>query len=361
MASPQLPDDLPVEALQRMGELLPDGLVVVGADRLIRFVNGRALQILGMAGAELVGADLLRALPLADQTGRDWWDENNPWANTEADLGGEALVSAPGGPLLITTGVVKGDDGSVARVMLGLRDAADRVRAEADQATVLSTVAHELRAPLTSVTGFTGSLLRRWSLFTDAQRRFMIETIEADALRLTALITELLDISRFESGRLALRLAPVNLRSIVEHHVSRHQLSWSEGDVVLEVEDSLSGHEVWADADRLQQILFNVVENARTHGSAPVSIRLGTHTTDQGSFARIDVDDSGDGVPAELRAHVFLRFWHGEKSATTGLGLYLVKGLVEAHEGTISVAESPEGGARFRILLPLGAPEGHIG
>ena len=122
-----------------------------------------------------------------------------------ADRTGWASASLTLSDVLVTARYVRTGD-RLERVMLGLRDAEARQRAERDQATVLSTVAHELRAPLTSVTGFTSSLLRRWDRFTDEQKRLMIETIEADAARLTRLITELLDISRLDSHSLNLRL-----------------------------------------------------------------------------------------------------------------------------------------------------------
>src|SRR5690606_34123376 len=124
-------------------------------------------------------------------------------------------------------------NGRLQRMLVGLRDAEARLRAERDQATVLSTVAHELRAPLTSVTGFTSSLLRRWDRFTDEQKRLMIETIEADASRLTRLITELLDISRLDSDNLSLRLTPVDLHELLAAHVGRHELSRTGGQVLL--------------------------------------------------------------------------------------------------------------------------------
>jgi signal transduction histidine kinase len=261
--------------------------------------------------------------------------------------------------VLVTARYVRaGQDGDdhVQGVLIGLRDAEARQRAERDQATVLSTVAHELRAPLTSVTGFTSSLLRRWDRFTDAQKRLMIETIEADANRLTRLITELLDISRLDSDSLNLRLGPVDLHDLLRTHVVRHELGRAAGAVRLDLGPTARAEglpEMWADADRLEQIFFNLIENALRHGDGVVTVTLDRH----GEWVVVHVDDEGEGIPPSDREKIFGRFWHGPGNASTGLGLYVVRGLVEAHGGTVTVGANSTGGARFTVRLPSGLPE----
>jgi signal transduction histidine kinase len=245
------------------------------------------------------------------------------------------------------------------RILVGLRDAEARLRAEREQATVLSTVAHELRAPLTSVTGFTSSLLRRWDRFTDEQKRLMIETIEADASRLTRLITELLDISRLDSDNLTLRLAPVDLHDLLAAHVARHEMSRTGAQVLLRLGPSAQEDgvpELWADSDRLQQVFFNLIENALRHGEAPVTVTL-DRDHGGGEAVLVLVDDQGSGIPEDDREKVFGRFWRGSDGSTTGLGLYVVRGLVEAHGGTVTVESNPVGGARFAVRLPGGVPD----
>ena len=344
-----------------LGELLPDGLVVVGGDGLIRFVNREACRILRCEVDDLLGHPAVTALPLADKDGSDWWQQTDPGSppNGRTRRREKLLVGPDGRDVLVTARYVRTAEGRVERVLVGLRDAEARLRAERDQATVLSTVAHELRAPLTSVTGFTSSLLRRWDRFTDEQKRLMIETIEADASRLTRLITELLDISRLDSDNLSLRLAPLNLEELLTAHVSRHELSRTAGQVVLSlgpVAQARGLPEVWADADRLQQVFFNLIENALRHGEPPVTVTLDVDGPGH-EWVLVRVDDEGNGVPEGDREKVFGRFWRGSDGSTTGLGLYVVRGLVEAHGGTVSVETGPAGGARFAVRLPGGVPD----
>lgn len=359
--------ELPTSASARaaagsLGDLLPDGLVVIGGNGVVRFVNGEAGRILDTVPESLLGRPVAEALPLVDKYGRDWWEHTDPFNGSPVrSRAREQLLVGPNGrDLLVTARYVRAASGEgLDRCLLGLRDAEARLRAERDQATVLSTVAHELRAPLTSVTGFTSSLLRRWSRFTDEQKRLMIETIESDAFRLTRLITELLDISRLDSDNLSLRLAPVDLHALLAAHVKRHELSRGRGEVVLRLgprADDEGLPELWADSDRLQQVFFNLIENALRHGAAPVTVTLDRAGSADDSVLVV-VDDCGPGVPEEDRDKVFGRFWHGPDGATTGLGLYVVRGLVEAHGGSVTVGSSPDGGARFAVRLPGGVPD----
>ena len=236
-------------------------------------------------------------------------------------------------------------------VILGLRDAEGRRRAEAESAALLTTVAHELRSPLTGVKGFSSTLLRNWDRFTDDQKRLMLETIEADADRVTRLITELLDASRINVGRLTVHAQPLDLRPRLEAQVERRVAAGADREqFVVDVPDDLP--QLWADPDRLEQIVANLVENAVRHGQG--TVRLAAERAALGDRPAVDllVADDGEGIATQHRELVFSRFWQGGAKHGTGLGLYLVRGLVEAHGGVVRVEDAPGGGAQMRGDVP---------
>jgi len=247
------------------------------------------------------------------------------------------------------------------RLVITLRGAQQRERLERSRAELVSTVAHELRSPLTSVKGFTATLLNKWGRFTDDQKRVMLETVNADADRVTRLITELLDVSRIESGRMEVHRQLVDLPDRAGKIIAgRVAAGDAEDRFRLEVPSDLP--ETWLDADKIDQILGNLVENAVRHGAGIVTIVVEPARLDgEGSppdAVAVSVRDQGEGIAPDVAPRVFRQFWRGKRRGGTGLGLYIVKGLVEAHGGTIGVRRAPGGGAEFRFIVPAGTAAG---
>ena len=349
----RIPEELASHGL----EFLPDGLVAaVGRSRRVRFMNSRAEQVTGMRAADVVGRDIREALPLQDRNGDSWWDVASPWEGLETRTGHrERLLLLPSGQeLLVTAHYVRDEHlGPVRSVVLGLRDAESRRRAEKESAALLSSVAHELRSPLTGVKGFSSTLLRNWDRFTDEQKRLMLETIEADADRVTRLITELLDTSRIGAGRLTVHAQPVEVRPRLEAQVERRVVAGAARDQFEVVVDA-GAETVWADPDRFEQVLANLVENALRHGRGKVVVAVQRSQWDGPSATDLVVSDDGDGIAPQHRDLVFSRFWQAGAKHGTGLGLYLVRGLVEAHGGEVVAEEGPAGGACLRATFPDG-------
>jgi signal transduction histidine kinase len=349
------------EAQSLMADELPDGLVVADETGRVVVFNRAAARLTAVPAEEAIGKYVFDVLPFRDDDGRDWWVFADPYHGlaTRTRHPERSLSLTEGTELLVSVGYVRDRRGGpVRRLVITLRGAQQRARLERSRAELVSTVAHELRSPLTSVKGFTATLLAKWGRFTDDQKRVMLETVNADADRVTRLITELLDVSRIESGRVEVHRqlvdVPDRARKIIAGRVAAGE---PEDKFRLEAVHDLP--ETWLDADKIDQILGNLVENAVRHGAGIVTVvvervRLG----DQADAVVVSVRDQGEGVAPEVAPRVFRQFWRGKRGARggAGLGLYIVKGLVEAMNGDITVGRAPGGGAEFRFILPAGAP-----
>jgi PAS domain S-box-containing protein len=337
---------------------LPDGVIVVGGDRLVTSVNPAAERILARSADETIGHDYRDVLPLVDAQGNDWWQCTRPFDGLSSRVRQpERLLTLPaaaGGrdrDLLVTANYVRDADRRVKRLVVCLRDTAARARTERSGAELVSTVAHELRSPLTSVKGFTATLLAKWDRFNDEQKKLMLQTVNSDADRVTRLISELLDVSRIEAGRLELRKQVVDIPAVVQRDIDSRIAAGESADR-FRLTSTGELPEMWVDPDKLAQVVGNLVENALRHGAGTVAVTVGPY----GDGAEVTVADEGDGIPSQALGRIFTKFWRGGSRGGTGLGLYIAKGIVEAHGGAIEAGQSPDGGAVLRFTLPAGTP-----
>lgn len=331
-------------------EDLPDAVLVTDPQGTVLAANSAAARLLGTAPQ--VGD---RLPTLTDETGRDWWACQSR-ARQLPGVRGVPERELRCGPVsvLLTARYLRTADGALCRVVLVLRSTAARRRAERASAELVSTVAHELRSPLTSVKGFSATMLAKWDRFTDEQKRQMLEWINADADRVTRLLAELLDVSRIDAGRLELHRQVVDLAELTRRTFAG-RIAAGEAPERFALADGGGSPELWLDPDKMDQVLGNLIENALRHGAGQVRVSIDATTDPPG--VQVCVDDEGDGVPVALRGQVFTKFFRGNaRRGGTGLGLYIVQGLIEAHGGQISVEAAPSGGARFRFRLPAGTP-----
>ena len=339
-----------------MHDDIPDPVVRLDADRKIVEANAAADRLVGVRPGELVGrsiADVLapRAMDGTPLLVEDW--------HPSAAL--RSVVALPEHDVTITTsrGVVsarvtgsydRDGDGSLRGATLVIRPARRRGDQEPTGSEVVSTVSHELRSPLTSVKGYTSLLLNRWDRLKDEQKRMMLEQVHHDADRVTRLITELLDISRLETGRLVLRRQAVDLPDLTQQVLNKLRLAYPDLDCTTEFPDGFP--KVYADPDKLEQVLTNLIENAAKYASTQgMSVVAAVDT----SVVSLSVSDTGEGIPHSDLPKVFKKFFRRDlgKPTGTGLGLWISRGLVEAHGGKL-VAESTMGkGSTFRFTLPL--------
>jgi signal transduction histidine kinase len=337
---------------------LPDGVVVADSAGAVVTVNTAAARILHVEPAAMVGRPLSEVLPLVDPQGRDWWKCTDPWGGlaTRARQPERLLTltrpDSPDRTLLVTASYRRDATHRITSVVVCFRDTLARGRHERSGAELVSVVAHELRSPLTSVKGFTATLLAKWERFNDEQKLHMLQTVNSDADRLTRLISELLDVSRIETGRLELRKQVVDLPEIVRRDVAARVAAGESADrFVVDVDVDLP--ELWADPDKLAQVVGNIVENALRHGAGTVTIDV--RPTDDGGVS-VAVVDEGDGISREAMPRIFTKFWRDSRRGGTGLGLFIAKGIVDAHGGSIEADQVPSGGALVRFMVPAGTP-----
>lgn len=337
---------------------LPDAVLAVDGECRITESNRVASEMSGYAADTLVGLPLAKLLGAREPgAGSGMHDRRWPAAVSLRGVrrmpAQEVVLRRADGteiPVSMTAAYRKDPQGHVTSAIVAIQSDRRRMRRVASGIEVVSTVSHELRSPLTSVKGYTSLLLNRWDRLKDDQKRMMLEQVHRDADRVTRLITELLDISRIESGRLVLRRQRVYLPSLVH-------------DVLAEVSVEFPGlaARTWfeepfphvpADPDKVTQVLTNLVENACKYGSAEGLALKGEVTEDA---VVLSVADQGEGIPEDSIEKVFTKFYRGAvgRPSGSGLGLYIARGLVEAHGGTLTATSPPGRGAEFRFTLPL--------
>lgn len=218
----------------------------------------------------------------------------------------------------------------------------------------VANVSHELRTPLSLIKGFVETLLDGARHDPEKCTRFL-QTIEKHADRLTFLIEDLLTISKLESGQVVMNRHPVDLNDEVQRVVDDLRTRAAEKNSVIE-NTVPAGLTARADADRLQQVFFNLIENAIKYGRNDGKVVVGGHARPDGKV-EMWVRDDGPGIPPDARDRVFERFYRVDRARAretggTGLGLSIVKHIVQGHGGEVWLKSQMGGGTTFSFTLP---------
>ena len=336
---------------------LRQGLIMIDSGGRITEWAGGSEKILGWSRADAVGQQIDSLLSPKDRFG-------SPCCIAPAGAN-ESLGIVTGSPeqeyavetkagsrwVGVTRAFERTSGGAIAKTTVLVRDITQRMRRDIANSEVISAVSHELRSPLTSVKGFTATLLNRWDRLDDETKKHLLTTINADADRLTRLIGELLDVSRIEAGRLELRTQPLQVPHVASVVAERH----GSDSHILELNFESNFPTVVADADKVTQILTNLVENAIKYSPADTTIRLTAE--EQGNEVHIKVADQGQGIEPEDLPFIFERFRQtttgtGKTRNSVGLGLYIVRALVNAHGGRVWADSKVGQGTTFTIALP---------
>lgn len=219
----------------------------------------------------------------------------------------------------------------------------------------VSSVSHELRTPLTSIKGYASLLLTGKLGMIPEEVRLRLEKINKHSDELVQLVNNLLDISRIESGRVSMKLETQDLRKITEEVVDLLAVQAKEKLIELSYTIPDDAMLVSADHNQLQRVLINIVNNAIKYTPSPGKIKVHSHTLN--SHVQINITDTGYGIPAEVQERIFEEFYRVDNTVNqqirgTGLGLALVKHIIEAHKGKIWVKSTIGAGSTFSFTLP---------
>lgn len=234
------------------------------------------------------------------------------------------------------------------------QEAVDRLEALDELKTAfLGLASHELRTPATAIAGLASLLAERWDELGEQDRRVFAQRIATNADALNVLVQDLLDFARLERGDIALALAPVDLSAAVEVVLERLDTVWGSHGVERRLDPDVW---VWGDVNAIERIVTNLVSNAVKFSPEGESVTV--TVAHAAGRARLVVDDAGPGVPPDEREKIFVRFFRGSGDAVVrtrgvGIGLSVVQDFVTQMGGDVRVEESPEGGARFVVELPV--------
>lgn len=320
-----------------------DAMIALSGDTTIRLLNRAALGLFGTRHSDSIGRPFI-------ETARDY----------ELDaLVRRAIVGGTGETSVITLGPrrvplraaavpITGGDWSV---LLILTDLTEFQRVDQVRRDFLSNVSHELRTPLAAIQALVDTI-EAGAVEPGQETQAFMARIHQQVRRLTTLVNELLDLSRIESGAVALAPESLDLAQVVAEAVSLLQVKLDQTGVRIEV-PPVPGPLADADHAAILRVVTNLLDNAIKY--SPRGSTIHASTEDENELVSLAVTDEGPGIPPADLDRVFERFYTGDASRATtgvGLGLAIVKHLVRAHGGTVSAASTPGKGATFTVKLP---------
>jgi two-component system phosphate regulon sensor histidine kinase PhoR len=324
-------------------EHAPDPLITVDRDHRISYVNAEAQRVLGETAHALAGrplGDVLPALalePLADAA-------RVSLPMTDIQIGEQifspTIRSLPGA----------GEDVSLT---IALRDVTVRRSREARRLDFYSIIAHDLRSPLGAMLMRTDLMLRGHRGVLSAEMIADLRKMDGNIRRLVALINDFLDFARMEDAGHKMARARVDIGALISDVLDEFKPVVESTRQELRLETATGGLTALGDRSRLQQVLTNLIANAIKF--TPATGRITVRARQIGSWCEVGVEDDGPGIPAETLPRLFQRYSradYGREAGGTGLGLLIVREIVEAHGGTVGVESAPGRGSRFWLRIP---------
>ena len=318
-------------------------MLIVDQDGLVRFANPAASSLLRRNHQELIGQTLGIPLFAGDVIEIEITRKNEEPGLAEMRLD---VTQWEGQTAYLLS---LGDITDRKQVEESLREL-DRMKSE-----FIGTISHELRTPLHSIKGFNKLILDGSVTDPEVQKEFQ-STIDRETDRLGQLIDDLLDVSRLNSSRFDLQKQHLSIEEVIGSATRSFYAAASEGNIGIKEDIEPGLPNVEADEARIRQVLVNLLSNAVKFSPSGTEITVRASLRDDAIL--IEVQDQGVGIPEESKPHIFERFYRVDSSLTrntvgTGLGLYISKQLIEAHDGRIWLERSLDEGTTFSFILPL--------
>jgi PAS domain S-box-containing protein len=323
-----------------------EGVLAVDQENRVILANPQACVLLKLPREELTGLEIGAVLPDVE-AGNLFRDvvANGEILAHEYTLPEDRVLSLQIAPLR--------RNGNTWGAVGILQDVTEVRRLEQMRRDFVANVSHELRTPMTSIQGFVEALLDGLADDKESHDRYL-HVILDESVRLNRLVSDLLDLSRLETGQLSWPMEAVNLPPLVEQVVAKLQPQLEKQQLTVTVDLPEALPQVWGNRDRIQQVMINLLGNAMSF--TPAGGKLGVSARAMGGDIRISVTDTGVGIPVDEQEKIWERFHKVDKARTrrfggTGLGLSIVRQIVEAHGGTVGLESAPGQGSTFHFTL----------
>jgi len=336
-----------------------DGVMILGPDRTIRTWNRTLIGMTGVPAEEAIGRHCYDVLDLHNRQEVSVCRTACPLVKPPEDgrLYAEGDTRRADGmkvSLADNYSPQHDDEGNLISVIASVRDVSRLREAEELKNTLLSVISHELKTPVSIIKGYAGTLARqdaKWDPETFADG---LTVIEEEADKLNELINNLLDASRLQAGGLKLQFSYLDLPSMAEKAVEKSRFQTDRHTFSVDFPDNFPP--VKGDYERIREVLSNLISNAIKYSPDGGLIRVGGWVEED--EVRVFVSDEGIGIPSTEQEHIFDRFARVDNSLTrqtpgAGLGLFLVKAVVEGHGGRVWVESQPGQGATFYFTWPI--------
>jgi two-component system sensor histidine kinase KdpD len=344
-----------VDLVEAVIESIEDGLVVLDPEGIVVHVNEVACAILGFERDDAVGRRFAELGTQHPHYLRLRAAVGDFLANPEREAAAVEMALFLRGRdhfYVLRPTQFRALDGSIAGLILVLQDVTYVRDQEARREQLMATLSHELRTPLTSLR-MGVELLRRGSVPPDSEARALVDTAHEDVVRLEDVAQRLLDVSRSRAMSIALERGSVNLGELIARVVRLFELQARERGIGLETATHAEGVTIAGDSTKIGWALSNLVANALRY--TPSGGRIRVETAERDGAVLLSVSDTGPGIPPEQRERIFERFVQGAdgmEGGAAGLGLAIVRDIVQAHGGRIHLESEVGQGSRFTLELP---------